>query len=229
MNTLQEIEFYIKTGKPLQIKTLIPLALSEGYTAERIIEDALLPAMSEVSTLFTNNEMFVPEVLESARAMNVGLSLVKPYMTRTGFEKLGTVIIGTVKGDLHNIGKNMVKMMLESHGFQVVDLGVDVAPARFIETAVSSGARIICCSCLISSAMSNMQEVVRLRNQAGLNGRVVVMVGGAPVTQAFCETIGADCYAPNAAEAADAAFRIARAGIRRNTDALCAVREGAGI
>lgn len=209
MNTLQEIEFYIKTGKPLQIKTLIPLALSEGYTAERIIKDALLPAMSNVSTLFTNNEMFVPEVLESARAMNVGLSLVKPYMTRTGFENLGTVIIGTVKGDLHNIGKNMVKMMLESHGFQVLDLGVDVAPARFIETAISSGAQIICCSCLISCAMPNMQEVVRLRDQAGLKGRVVVMVGGAPVTQSFCETIGADCYAPNAAEAADAAFRIA--------------------
>ena len=212
MNTLQEIEFYIKTGKPLQIKTLIPLALSEGYTAERIIEDALLPAMSKVSTLFTNNEMFVPEVLEGARAMNVGLSLVKLHMTRTGFEKLGTVVIGTVKGDLHNIGKNMVKMMLESHGFQVMDLGVDVTPARFIETAISSGARIICCSCLISCAMPNMQEVVRLRNQAGLNGRVVVMVGGAPVTQSFCDKIGADCYAPNAAEAADAAFRIAHSG-----------------
>lgn len=208
MNTLEEIMFYIKRGKPMQIRVLIPLALSEGYSAERIMDEALLPAMDEVSRLFITNEMFVPEVLESARAMNAGLHLLKPYFVQSGLKSVGTIIIGTVKGDMHNIGKNIVSMMLEGKGFKVIDLGVDIEPERFIEAAKSLNAQIICCSCLLSNAMLNMEEIVRLRDRAGLKGKVAIVVGGAPLTQAFCDRIGADSFAANAGEAADIAFQI---------------------
>lgn len=208
MNTLEEIMFYIKRGKPMQIRVLIPLALSEGYSAERIMDEALLPAMDEVSRLFITNEMFVPEVLESARAMNAGLHLIKPHFVQSGIGNMGTIVIGTVKGDMHNIGKNIVSMMLEGKGFKVVDLGVDIEPIRFIEAARSQNAQIICCSCLLSNAMLNMEEIVRLRNQAGLKGRVAILIGGAPLSQAFCDRIGADYFAVNAGEAADIACQI---------------------
>ncbi len=142
--------------------------------------------------------------------MNMGVALLKPLMADAGVEAVGKVCIGTVKGDLHDIGKNLVKMMMEGKGLEVVDLGTDVAPETYVQTAIDQGCQIICCSALLTTTMGVMEEVVEQAESAGIRDKVKIMIGGAPVTQTFCEQIGADCYTPDAATAADAAVSLCK-------------------
>lgn len=184
---------------------LTEVAIQAGHSPERILTEALIPAMQIVGDKFRCNEVYVPEVLVAARAMKKSLGLLKPLLTKTGAKPVGTAVIGTVKGDLHDIGKNLVAMMLEGAGFDVVDLGADVAPEKFVQAAKDTGAQIVGISTLLTTTMLGMKDVLRALEQADLRSRVKVMVGGAPVTQGFASEIGADGYGESAAEAVDKA------------------------
>lgn len=207
MSILSEIDSFIQRGRSRNVRELVTQALSEGVSAKEILEGALLPAMAVVGEKFKNNEVFVPEVLVTARAMNAGLEILRPILVEDGVESKGTAVIGTVKGDLHDIGKNIVKLMLESKGLTVIDLGVDVPSEVFVEKAIEHGAKIICCSALLTTTMNEMRAVVECAEKAGIRDRVKIMVGGAPITQAFCDSIGADCFTVDAASASDAALK----------------------
>lgn len=211
MELLQEISQNLQAGKAKAVKGLVQQAIDEGIPAQQILEEGLLSGMSIIGEKFKNNEIFVPEVLVAARAMNMGAGLLKPLLAQEGVQASGKVCIGTVKGDLHDIGKNLVKMMMEGKGLEVVDLGVDVAPETFVKTAAEQGCAVICCSALLTTTMGVMGDVVKAAGEAGIRGRVKIMVGGAPVTQAFCDQIGADVYTADAASAADAAVELCRA------------------
>lgn len=202
---LEEISLNLQEGKAKAVKTLVQQAIDEGIPAKQILEQGLLSGMDVIGTKFKNNEVFVPEVLVSARAMNMGAALLKPLLADEDAGVNGKVCIGTVKGDLHDIGKNLVKMMLEGKGLTVVDLGTDVEPKKFIETAISENCNIICCSSLLTTTMGVMADVVKEAVDAGIRDKVKIMIGGAPITDAFCEQIGADAYTPDAATAADVA------------------------
>jgi len=206
MSTYTDISEALQRGRAKIVKQLIEQALSEGMQPQEIIENALLPGMSIVGEKFKNNEVFVPEVLIAARAMNAGMDLLKTHMAADGMETKGTAVIGTVKGDLHDIGKNLVRIMLEGKGLKVIDLGVDVSAEKFVEGAISNNAQLICCSALLTTTMTEMKAVVELCKEKGIRDQVKIMVGGAPVTQSFCDSIGADCYTPDAASASDAAL-----------------------
>ena len=166
---------------------------------------SLLVGMNTIGEKFKRDEVFVPDVMIAARAMNNGLAKLKPYLAEAGVTTVGKACIGTVKGDLHDIGKNLVKMMLEGKGFEVIDLGVDVAPETFVKTAIEQNCDVICCSALLTTTMTAMDEVVKAAEAAGIRDKVKIMVGGAPVDQRFCDHIGADAYTRDAASAADAA------------------------
>ena len=202
---MQEISLQLQAGKAKIVKNLVQQALDEGICAKTILEEGLLAGMAEVGEKFKNNEIFVPEVLVAARAMNMGTALLKDKLAESGVTAKGKACIGTVKGDLHDIGKNLVKMMLESKGLEVIDLGTDVAPETFVQTANEQNCQLICCSALLTTTMTVMADVVKLAEEAGIRDQVKVMIGGAPVTEAFCKQIGADCYTADAASAADAA------------------------
>jgi len=202
---MQEISLQLQAGKAKIVKNLVQEALDQGISAKTILEEGLLAGMSVVGEKFKNNEIFVPEVLVAARAMNMGTALLKDKLAESGVTAKGKVCIGTVKGDLHDIGKNLVKMMMESKGLEVIDLGVDVSPELFVQTAKEQGCQIICCSALLTTTMVVMGEVVKLLEETGIRENVKVMIGGAPVTDAFCKQIGADAYTPDAASAADLA------------------------
>lgn len=202
---LQEISLKLQAGKAKDVKLLVQQAIDEGVPAQTILQEGLLSGMSIIGEKFKNNEVFVPEVLVAARAMNMGASLLKPLLAQAGVKASGKVCIGTVKGDLHDIGKNLVKMMLEGKGLEVIDLGTDVAPETFIRTAQDEGCSIICCSALLTTTMGVMADVVKAAETAGIRDQVKIMVGGAPVTEAFCRQIGADAYTADAASAADQA------------------------
>lgn len=204
MSILEEMSTFLQQGRAPKVKELVAQALDEGISPQEILEKGLLAGMNVIGEKFKNNEVFVPEVLISARAMNMGIEVLKPKLIAEGFEPKGTVVIGTVKGDLHDIGKNLVKMMMESKSLNVIDLGVDVAPEKFIEVAQENGANIICCSALLTTTMGQMKAVVDLAKEKGMDCKI--MIGGAPVTQSFCDTIGADCYTDNASAAAEAAL-----------------------
>ncbi|PWL73369.1 MAG: cobalamin-binding protein [Clostridiales bacterium] len=206
---LDEMSTFLQQGRAPKVKELVAQALNEGISPQEILEQGLLSGMNIIGEKFKNNEVFVPEVLISARAMNMGIEVLKPKLIAEGFEPKGTVVIGTVKGDLHDIGKNLVKMMMESKNINVVDLGVDVAPEKFIEAAEENDAKAICCSALLTTTMGQMKEVVDLAKAKGMDCKI--MIGGAPVTQSFCDTIGADCYTDNASAAAEAALSIVEA------------------
>ena len=163
--------------------------------------------MDRVGVKFRANEIFVPEVLVAARAMNAGAALLKPLLAEEGAESLGVMVLGTVKGDLHDIGKNLVKMMVEGKGIEVVDLGVDVEPQAFVQAAIEHSAGIIGCSALLTTTMGEMKHVVEAAAAKGIRDKVKIMIGGAPVTQSFCDSIGADCYTADAASAADEALK----------------------
>ena len=202
---LNEISLQLQAGKAKIVKTLVQEALDAGVPAQQILEEGLLAGMSVVGEQFKNNEIFVPEVLVAARAMNQGVALLKEKLAEGGVAAKGKACIGTVKGDLHDIGKNLVKMMLESKGIEVIDLGVDVAPETFVQTAKEQGCQIICCSALLTTTMVVMGDVVKALEEAGIRDDVKVMIGGAPVTEDFCKQIGADAYTTDAASAADLA------------------------
>ena len=204
---LNQISVNLQNGKSKIVAELVQQAIDEGIAPESILDNGLLAGMSIIGTKFKNNEVFVPEVLVAARAMKKGAEVLQPLLTAAGVKAKGTAVIGTVQGDLHDIGKNLVKMMMEGHGIQMIDLGVDVTPERFVEAAKENNASIICCSALLTTTMVEMKNVVDLVKNSGLGGKVTVMVGGAPVTQAFCDQIGADCYTPDAASAAEAAMQ----------------------
>ncbi len=210
MDILNEISENLQKGKSKIVKELVGQAIEQGIPAAEILEKGLMAGMNVVGEKFKNNQVYVPEVLVAARAMNMGAALLKPLLADGESTSAGKVCIGTVKGDLHDIGKNLVKMMMEGKGLEVIDLGTDVAPETYVETAVKENCRIICCSALLTTTMPVMGEVVRLAEEAGIRDKVKIMIGGAPVTEAFCEQIGADKYTPDAASAADAAVEFCR-------------------
>lgn len=205
MSILDDIRDNLIKGKAKIVTELVQQAIGEGIDAKTILEKGLLEGMNVVGEKFQKNEVYVPEVLVAARAMNKGTEILKPLLAEAGVEAIGKVCIGTVKGDLHDIGKNLVKMMLEGKGFEVIDLGTDVAPETFVETAKNEGCQIICCSALLTTTMGAMKEVVDAAIAAGIRDKVKIMVGGAPLTDSFCKQIGADAYTPDAATAADVA------------------------
>ena len=211
MSVLQEISENLQKGKAKIVKELVQQAIDEGIPVQQILDEGLLDGMSVIGEKFKNNEVFVPEVLVAARAMNMGAALLKPLLADGENTSAGKVCIGTVKGDLHDIGKNLVKMMMEGKGLEVIDLGTDVAPETYVETAIRENCQIICCSALLTTTMPVMGEVVKEAEKAGIRDKVKIMVGGAPVTEAFCEQIGADKYTSDAASAADAAVEFCRA------------------
>jgi 5-methyltetrahydrofolate--homocysteine methyltransferase len=181
-------------------------ALDEGVDPVVLIQQHMVPAMDEVGRLYEAEEYFVPELLLAARAMKASLELLRPLLAASGAEPTGRVVIGTVKGDLHDIGKNLVGSMLEGGGFEVIDLGADVAPDKFIEAIQTRGARIVCLSALLTVTMPSMKKTIEALKEAGVRDQVKVLVGGAPVTPQFAEEIGADGYG----ETANAAVALAR-------------------
>ena len=211
MSILNDISSWLQQGRAPKVKACVQQALDEGIPAGEILEQGLLDGMNIIGQKFKNNEVFVPEVLIAARAMTKGIEVLRPHLVADGVEEKGTVVIGTVKGDLHDIGKNLVKMMMEGKGMEVIDLGTDVAPETYVETAIRENCQIICCSALLTTTMPVMGEVVKEAEKAGIRDKVKIMVGGAPVTEAFCEQIGADKYTSDAASAADAAVEFCRA------------------
>ena len=211
MSILVEISENLQKGKAKIVKELVQKALDEGLSPEQILNEGLLHGMGIVGEKFKNNEVYVPEVLVSARAMNMGAQILKPHLAEAGVQATGKVCIGTVQGDLHDIGKNLVKMMMEGKGLEVVDLGTDVPAETFIQTAIEQNCQVICCSALLTTTMNVMADVVKAAEAAGIRDKVKIMVGGAPVNQEFCDMIGADCYTVDAASAADAASEFCKA------------------
>ena len=208
MAMLSEISEKMQQGRAKIVVQLVQEALDEGCDPERILSEGLIFGMNVVGEKFRNNEIFVPEVLVAARAMNMGAQVLKPYLAAKGVKASGRVCIGTVQGDLHDIGKNLVKMMMEGKGLEVIDLGTDVSPETFVRAAIEQDCRVICCSALLTTTMQVMEEVVKEAIKAGIRDKVKIMIGGAPVSQEFCDRIGADIYTPDAASAADAAAAV---------------------
>ncbi|MGI6618033.1 MAG: corrinoid protein [Saccharofermentanales bacterium] len=203
---LREISIQLQAGKVKAVKELVQQAIDEGISAERILEEGLLAGMDVISTKFKNNEIFVPEVIIAARAMNTGATLLQPLLAREGVKAVGKVCLGTVKGDLHDIGKNLVKMMMEGKGLEVIDLGTDVDPKTFVQTAKENDCQIIGCSALLTTTMGAIADVVKTAEAAGIRDKVKIMIGGGPLTDAFCKQVGADAYTPDAATAAEKAI-----------------------
>ncbi len=185
-----------------ECRSSIQQAIDGGMSADSILKQGLIPAMTEVGRLFEEGEYFVPEMLIAARAMQGGLELLKPLLVEEDVQPLGKVVIGTVKGDLHDIGKNLVSMMMEGAGFEIVDLGTDVSPEAFVEAVRTNDANIVAMSALLTTTMTNMQNVIQALKTAGIREKVKIMIGGAPVTEAFAKTIEADGYAADASQAA---------------------------
>lgn len=210
MAIVQEISELLQAGRAPKVKKLVQQALDEGVAPQDILENGLLNGMGIIGEKFRNNEVFVPEVLVAARAMNRGIEVLRPYLITAGVEDKGTVIIGTVAGDMHDIGKNLVKMMMEGKGLKVIDLGVDVPVDKFLDAARENDAKIICCSALLTTTMGVMEDVVKKAIELGVRDKVKIMIGGAPVNEDYCKKIGADIYTPDAASAADAAVEFCK-------------------
>lgn len=205
MAILNEISENLQLGNAKEVKELVQQAIDDGISAQDILEQGLLSGMGIIGEKFRDNEVFVPEVLISARAMNMGAQVLKPLLADSGMKATGKVVLGTVKGDLHDIGKNLVKMMMEGKGLEVIDIGMDAAPEKFIEVAQAEGCKVIACSALLTTTMNVMREVVEAAKAANIRDQVKIMIGGAPVSQSFCDKIGADIYTDNAASAAEMA------------------------
>lgn len=201
-----EIAAALLKGRVPAVKEGVQQALDAGVAVETLLQDALLAPMAELGERFRLNQVFVPEVLIAARALKAGMEVLKPRLAAAGIEPLATVVIGTVKGDLHDIGKNLVGMMIEGAGFRVIDAGIDVAPERFVALAQEHGAAVVGVSALLTTTMANMALVVRAVREANLPAKVII--GGAPVTQAFADEIGADGYSRDAASAAQLVKRL---------------------
>lgn len=205
MAIIEEISEFLQKGRAKNVKTLVQQALDEGVDPKAILNEGLLSGMMIIGEKFKNNEVFVPEVLVAARAMNAGITILEPKLIEIGNEPVGVAVIGTVKGDLHDIGKNLVTMMLKGAGFEVHDIGIDVETDAFINKAEEVGADVICMSALLTTTMPNMQLVIDALKEKGLRDKYIVMVGGAPVNESFAQQIGADYYTPDAATAAEVA------------------------
>ena len=201
----------LEQGQQKKLLALCDEALKEGYTPAAILSDGLIQGMNRLGEAFSANRAFVPEMLIAARCMNAVMERLKPLMAGEGNEPVGRACLGTVKGDMHDIGKNLVKIMMEGSGIEVIDLGVDTSAEEFVDTAVENGCGIIACSSLLTTTMQEMRRVVELVNARGLHDRIKIMIGGAPINQGFCDDIGADSYTPDAAAAARRAVEILRA------------------
>jgi len=197
---LEPIFQYVTEGKISDVESGVQAALDAGVSADEILNQALIAAMDKVGQLFEDGDLFVPEMLIAARAMQAGLNLLKPSLAEEGVETAGTVAVGTVKGDLHDIGKNLVAMMLEGAGFEVLDLGTDVDPAKFAE-AVKNGASVVGMSAMLTTTMSGMADVIEAIEDVNVRDKVKIIIGGAPVTGEFAEQIGADGYSSDASNA----------------------------
>ena len=205
---LLEISEKLQRGKAKDVSALVTQALEENIAPETILNEGLVSGMNVIGDKFRNNEVFVPEVLVAARAMNAGLKILKPALSGAGIEPLGTAVICTVKGDMHDIGKNLVKMMIEGQGIACIDLGVDVDPQVIVDTVRDNNVQLVCLSALLTTTMHGQKDVIDALSAAGLRDKVRVMVGGAPITKEFADQIGADCYTLDAASAAKEAKRL---------------------
>lgn len=205
MEIYNQISELLQKGRAKELTALVQDALSQGIPAGDILANALIEGMSIVGAKFKANQVFVPEVLIAARAMNSALVILKPELAKEGVEPIGKAVICTVKGDLHDIGKNLVKMMLEGAGIECVDLGVDVDGKKVVSAIKETGATLVCLSALLTTTMVEQKGIIDEITNAGLRDRVKIMVGGAPVTQSFADDIGADAYTPDAASAAEVA------------------------
>lgn len=211
MTIIEDIYSAVLRGKRKEVAPLVQQALDEGLGAEDVLNQALVAAMSEIGERFSRNEAFVPEMLVAARAMSAGTEVLKPHLAEEGAEPVGKAVIGTVRGDMHDIGKNLVRMMIEGKGFEVTDLGVDVAPEQFVTFLQEhDDVDVVCCSALLTTTMPEIGATIRAIEEAGLRDKVKVMVGGAPVTQAFADEVGADAYTPDAGAAAARAVELVR-------------------
>lgn len=200
---LKQIADNLIEGKAPEVKELVQKAIDEGEDVEKVLNEGLVAGMNVVGAKFKANEFYVPEVLIAARAMKAGMKILRPILAEKNIKGVGTVVLGTVRGDLHDIGKNLVAMMLEGAGFEIIDLGVDVSPEKFIETAKEKKADLVGLSALLTTTMPSMKDVVKAVGDSGLKDKVKVMIGGAPLTQSYADEIGADGYAPDAASAVD--------------------------
>ncbi len=209
MAILEDISLAVQAGKKADVVSLVNQAISDGTTPEAILNEGLIPAMDIVGDKFSKNEIFVPEMLVAARAMSAGTEILKPLLVQAGSEPLGKACIGTVKGDLHDIGKNLVRMMMEGKGIEIHDLGVDVTPEAFVDfIKQNDDLQLVCISALLTTTMPAMEETVKAIEAAGLRDKVKVMVGGAPITQEFADQIGADAYTRDAGSAASKAAEL---------------------
>ena len=198
---LQEIYQGILDGKHRDVEAKVQAALEASITPKMILDDGMIAAMAEVGRLFESGEFYLPEMLVSARAMKTGLAVLRPHLQEANIHYAGRVAIGTVQGDLHDIGKNLVVMMLEGAGFEIMDLGTDVAPKKFVAAIQAGGVDILALSALLSTTMSNMKATIDALIEAGLRNQIKVMIGGAPITESFSRQIGADGFAPDASRA----------------------------
>jgi 5-methyltetrahydrofolate--homocysteine methyltransferase len=206
MGLQQDIYQGVVDGDADQVRKLTARAIAEGMVAGHLLNDVLIPAMGEVGDRFERREYFVPQMLVAARAMKAGMSVLRPRLVGEDLKPAGRVVIGTVEGDLHDIGKNLVALLLEGAGFQVRDLGVDVSPQEFLEAVRQESAQVVGMSALLTTTMFNMKSAIEHLREAGVRDELIVMVGGAPVTQRYADEIGADFYAPDAS----AAVRLAK-------------------
>lgn len=208
MADFEKCSLALQKGQAKEVVAIVEEAIAEGIDAKTILEEGLMSGMSIIGVKFKNNEVYVPEVLIAARAMNMGAALLKPLLIEAGVKAKGKAVMGTVKGDLHDIGKNLVRMMMEGKGIEVIDAGVDVSVEKFITSAKEANADIICCSALLTTTMTQMESVVKGVADAGMRDDITIMVGGAPVTQNYCDSIGADIYTADAATAAEKAIEL---------------------
>jgi 5-methyltetrahydrofolate--homocysteine methyltransferase len=198
---LQDLYDAIMNGDAESARDLVSKALSQGLPAPQILNEGMIAAMEKVGKLYEEGEFFVPEMLIAARAMQAGLTVLKPHLAQADVKVTGRVVAGTVKGDLHDIGKNLVCMLLEGAGFEIIDLGADVAPEKFVEVVQQGRADLVALSALLTTTMPNMKVTIDALKDAGVRDKVKIMVGGAPVTQGYADQIGADGYAPDASRA----------------------------
>ncbi len=205
MANLQGIAESVIKGNAPEVERLVKEAIDEGVSASEILDKGLVAGMNVVGDKFKKNEFYVPEVLIAARAMKAGMALLRPLLAETGVKPVAKFLIGTVKGDLHDIGKNLVAMMMEGAGFQVIDLGIDVPPEKFVESIQNESPDLVGMSALLTTTMVSMKDTIDALEKAGVRDKVKVIIGGAPVTQDYADEIGADGYAPDAASAVDKA------------------------
>jgi 5-methyltetrahydrofolate--homocysteine methyltransferase len=207
MGTLEQLSESLIKGQAEEVKKLVSQAIEEKIPVKDILDKGLIAGMMIIGARFKKNEVYVPEVLIAARAMNFGMEILSPLLAEAGVEPVGKIILGTVKGDLHDIGKNLVGMMLKGAGFEVIDLGIDIPSEKFVETAKQSQTKLIALSALLTTTMPAMKDTIEALRQAGLKS-VKTIIGGAPVTQEYADEIGADGYAPDAASAVEVSKKL---------------------